>query len=69
MWTAKWILDAYEEGEESVRWDLYMVYPDLRSYFDEIEVRNEGTGEQKADRVADKPAVARWNLCSRLVKG
>jgi hypothetical protein len=69
MWTAKWILDAYEEGEESVRWDLFMAYPDLRSYFDEIEARPEEAGEQKADRVAEKPAGAWWQHCYRLVKG
>lgn len=69
MWTAKWILDAYEKGDESVRWEMYMVYPDLRNYFDEIEARPEGTREHNPGRVADKPAAARWNLCARLVKG
>ena len=68
MWTAKWILDAYEEGKESVRWDLYMAYPDLRGYFDEIEARPSGAGDQKASPVAEKPAEARWNLYARLVK-
>jgi hypothetical protein len=69
MWTAKWILDAYVEGEESDRLDLYMAYPNLRSYFDEIEARPEGPGEQNPGRVADKPEKTRWNPCSRLVKG
>ena len=69
MWTAKWILDAYEKGDESVRWEMYMTYRDLRFYFDEIETRPEEAGEQKADQVAEKPAAARWDLCARLVKG
>ena len=52
MWTAKWILDAYGEGDQSVRWEMYMTYPDLRSYFDEIETRPEKTGKQ-ANRSPD----------------
>ena len=69
MWTAKWILDAYEEGDQSVRGEMYMTYRDLRFYFDEIEARPDGAGEQKAGWFAERPAGARWNPCSRLVKG
>jgi hypothetical protein len=69
MWTAKWILKAYEEGDQSVRWEMYMTYRDLRCYFDEIEARSEGAGERKADLVAEEVPAARWNLCSRLVRG
>jgi len=69
MWTAKWILDTYEKGDRSVRWEMYMIYRDLRSYFDEIEARPEGAGEQKDGVVAEKAPMSRWNLRSRLVKG
>ena len=69
MWTAKWILDAYEEGDQSVRWEMYMTYRDLRCYFDEIEARPKGVVEQKAGWVAEKVSGARWNLCARLVRG
>jgi len=69
MWTAKWILDAYEEGDQTVRWEMYMAYRDLRLYFDEIEARPEEAGEPRAVWVDEKPAGARWNLCARLVKG
>jgi hypothetical protein len=69
MWTAKWILDAYEAGDQSVRGEMYMTYRDLRFYFDEIETRPQGTGEGKTGSVPEKPAGAKWNPCSRLVKG
>jgi len=69
MWTAKWILDAYEAGDQSVRGEMYMIYRDLRCYFDEIEVRSEGLRKQKAGWGAEKTAGARWNTRSRLVKG
>ena len=69
MWTAKWILDAYEDGDESIRWEMYMTYRDLRLYFDEIETRPEKAVEQMAGLAAEKPVGARWNLYSRLVKG
>ena len=69
MWTAKWILDAYEKGDRSTQWDMYMTYRDLRCYFDEIAARSDEAGEQKADWVAEKSEEERWNLYSRLVKG
>lgn len=69
MWTAKWILDSYEEGNQSVRWDLYMSYPDLRECFDEIEALAVSPDNQKADTVPKKPAVAWWSHCCKLVRG
>jgi hypothetical protein len=69
MWTAKWILDAYEEGEEPVRFDLYMAYPDLRSYFDEIEARSNKAVLQLDDQSDEKAAKAWWFECCRLVRG
>ena len=69
MWTAKWILDAYGEGDQSVRWEMYMTYPDLRSYFDEIETRPEKTGKQADSSLAEKPAVSWYSHCCRLVRG
>lgn len=69
MWTAKWILEAYEKGDRSTQWDMYMTYRDLRHYFDEIEARPEKASKQKVGWVVAKPAEARWNLYSRLVKG
>ncbi len=69
MWTAKWILDAYEKGDRSAQWDMYMTYRDLRCYFDEIEARPEEASEQKTGLVGEKPVGAKWNLYSRMVKG
>ena len=69
MWTAKWILDDYEAGSEAVRLEMYMAYPDLRCYFDEIEARPEVFAGEKANLIAEKPAGAWWNQCYRLVRG
>ena len=69
MWTAKWILDTYEEGDQSVRWEMYMTYRDLRCYFDEIEARPEVSVGEKASLAAEKPAGAWWNQGCRLVRG
>ena len=69
MWTAKWILDDYEAGNEALRLDMYMVYPDLRRYFEEFEARPEASVGEKASLVAEKPARAWWNQCCRLVRG
>ena len=69
MWTAKWILDAYEVGNEAVRFEMYLAYRDLRCYFDEIEARPEAFAGEKASLVAEKPAGAWWNQCYRLVRG
>lgn len=68
MWTAKWILDAYEAGSEAVKLEMYMAYPDLRRYFEEFEARLANPVAQKADPVSEKPAGAGWNQCCRLVR-
>lgn len=69
MWTARWILDAYEQGAQPVRWDMYMAYPELRSYFDEIETRFEEPAEVRADHLVDNRSGTKGNLCTRLAKG
>ncbi len=69
MWTAKWILDLYEEGDEAVRWDLYMLYPELRGYFDRAEARLQQSGEENTGRAREKKSRPGWNPCARLVKG
>lgn len=65
MWTAKWILDAYKNGNEDLRWEMYMAYRDLRHHFDELEA---GSGHREIT-VPDKPRKVRWNPCARLIKG
>ena len=69
MWTAKWILDAYSDGDESVRWDLYMTYPDLRSHFDELETRPVKGDSPECDPESPKPSQAWWSYCWRMVRG
>jgi len=69
MWTAKWILDSYEKGDESVRWDLYMAYPDLRCYFDELDVLPAVSGEQKDVSDTGKSDETWWSHCCRPVRG
>jgi hypothetical protein len=69
MWTAKWILDDYEAGNEAVRLEMYMAYPDLRRYFEEFEARPTNPVVQKADPASEKPAGVWWNHCCRLVRG
>lgn len=69
MWTAKWILDEYEAGNEAVRLDMFLVYSDLRSYFEEIDARNEKADEQRSEGMTEKPDGAWWSHCCRLVKG
>jgi len=69
MWTAKWILDAYEKGTQSARWDMYMNYPGLRTYFNEVEALSDGCDEKKTRHQAEPRPGAKWNLCARLVKG
>lgn len=69
MWTAKWILDAYEEGDRSARWDMYLIYPGLRKYFDEIEARFDKAGDRKAGEPIGARQKAKGSLCARLVKG
>jgi hypothetical protein len=69
MWTAKWILDAYEGGDEEVRIEMYLAYRELRLYFDEIEARPEKTNEEKVGLVVERSAGAWWNHCCRLVRG
>jgi hypothetical protein len=69
MWTAKWILDAYEEGDESARGDLYMTYRDLRPCFDEMENSAQGKDKSKPGDLAERSAGPWWHYCARLVKG
>lgn len=69
MWTAKWILDSYEEGDESFRWDLYMTYPDLRECFDQMEAISGSSGSRKEDLLPVKPSGAWYSHCCRLVRG
>ena len=69
MWTAKWILDSYEEGDESVRWDLYMTYPDLRECFDQLEAISGSSGSSKEDLIPEKPSGAWYSHYCRLVRG
>ena len=69
MWTAKWILDTYEGGNETVRSDTYMFYRELRHYFDEIEARPEITASRRAAPEARRPASAWLNQHLRFVKG
>ena len=69
MWTPKWILDAYTEGDEAVRWELYMTYRDLRRCFDEMERGLEKKEVPRRDRCAGKNEGKRFNLGSQLVKG
>ena len=69
MWTAKWILDAYEEGNEAVRLEMYLAYPDLRNHFDELEIRPVKSTIADALPASDKNAEAWWSFCCRLVRG
>ncbi len=69
MFTAKWILDAYEEGNNTVRWELYMTYRDLRPFFDEIEAEQEKQPKRKEKTAGEKPSKIRWNFSNRLAKG
>ena len=69
MWTAKWILDAYEAGSESVRWELYMTYRDLRPCFDEMENNPEDKDKTMSGDLAEKSAGPWRHYCVRLVKG
>lgn len=69
MWTAKWILDSYEEGDNSVRWDLYMIYPDLRECFDQIEAISGSQGSLKENPIPKQSSGARYTHWCRLVKG
>jgi len=69
MWTAKWILDTYERGDGAVRSDMYMVYRELRPYFDEIETRLKKVREEGSIQISEKPAGAWWAHCCRLVRG
>ena len=68
MWTAKWILDDYDKGDQTVRWEMYMAYRDLRDYFDQIEVSGSRVirKEKPAGRkIAESP---RRPFRSRLAK-
>jgi len=69
MWTAKWILDAYEVGNEADRLELYLVYRDLRLYFDEIEARPEMPDKPEAVSAAGELGATWWQNCCRLVRG
>ena len=68
MWTAKWILDTYEDGSEAVRLEMYLTYPDLRCYFDELDIRPEKPVEAGPAPASGKSAVTWWSQCCRLVK-
>ena len=68
MWTAKWILDVYEEGGQALRSEMYMNYRDLRAYFDEIESRPAKAGEKGAIQTSERSAGAWWAHCCRLVR-
>lgn len=69
MFTAKWILDAYEEGNNTVRWELYMTYRDLRPFFDEIEAEKDKQPRRAEKAAGERPSRIRWNLSNRLAKG
>lgn len=69
MWTADWILDEYKKGTQSVRWDMYMNYPGLRNYFNEVEARSSECGEDDASHPAEVRSATKWNLYTRLIKG
>lgn len=69
MWTAKWILDSYEEGDESVRWDLYMTYPDLRECFDQLEAISGSSASSKEALIQEKPSGAWYSHYCRLERG
>jgi hypothetical protein len=69
MRTAKWILDSYEEGDDSVRWDLYMVYPDLRGCFDQIDAISGSQGSLEENPVPEKLPGGWYSHCCRLVRG
>ena len=69
MWTAKWILDDYEAGDEAIRLEMYMAYPDLRRYFEEFEARLEASVGEKAILAIEKPTGVWGNHCCRLAKG
>lgn len=69
MLTAKWILDAYEEGNDTVRWELYMAYRDLRPFFDEMEASQRVQPRQKKKSTAEKLSRIRWNFNARMAKG
>ena len=69
MWTAKWILDNYEAGNEAVRLEMYMAYPDLRSCFEGLDSRSDEAGGEETGLAAEKTAGMWWNHCYRLVRG
>ena len=69
MWTAKWILDAYKEGTEAVKLEMYMAYPDLRRYFEEFEALPQELSKEKADLIDDRSAGAWFSHRYRLVRG
>jgi len=69
MWTAKWILDDYEEGGQALRSEMYMNYRDLRACFDEMDARPRKAVEQAAERNNEKHVGAWWSHCCRLVRG
>jgi len=69
MWTAKWILDTYEGGDGTARSDMYMIYRDLRGYFDEIEARPENRSGPGATPEAGKTAGSWLSQHLRLVRG
>lgn len=68
MRAANWILDYYEKGDDTVRWDLYMAYPDLRDYFDEIEGRISVYSDQDATAPGKPHHATWWSHCCRMVK-
>jgi hypothetical protein len=68
MWTAKWILDSYEEGDNSVRWDLYMIYPELRECFDQIEAISGSPGRRKKNPPPKGSSEGWYTHYGRLVR-
>ena len=69
MWTAKWILDTYEGGNEADRLQMYLVYPDLRMHFDELEMQPAKVDKPGDDPEKEKSSGPWWNCWCRMVRG
>lgn len=69
MWTARWILDNYDKGDETVRWDLFLAYPELRNYFEEVEGRPDAAVTRTRAPVVEKQRETWWSHCCKMVRG